>query len=99
MSSRSNRAVVIAGLLVLATGALAQSGTGTRWEMHMQIPGMEEAMKGVEMPPGMEGMAMPGMSPGGMTQKMCLPKDPKEPPPPQEQCKVLEQHSTQTAIS
>lgn len=91
-------------LLPLAFAALAeaQPGSGTRWEMKMQMPGMDPAMQaemeaarkqmeGMQLP---EGMQMPDMSGGMMTQKMCMSRDTSEPPPANEDCTLLEQRSS-----
>lgn len=93
------RHVLAIASLLIAMPLLAQPDSGTEWEMTMDIPGMEdiqmpdmgEMPEGFEMP---EGMMMPSMGPGGMTQKVCLPKDPEEPPPAQSDCRVVEQKSS-----
>ncbi|MFM7274385.1 MAG: DUF3617 domain-containing protein [Gammaproteobacteria bacterium] len=95
---KPRHALALASLLV-SLPLLAQPGSGTQWELTMQIPGMEdmqmpdmgEMPEGFEMP---EGMSMPSMGPGGMTQKVCMPKDPEEPPPAQSDCRVVEQKSS-----
>lgn len=55
---------------------LAQSGSGTLWEVGMEMEGM---------PAGMASM-MP-------RHRVCMSNDPETPPPPDEGCTILEQHS------
>lgn len=94
---KPRHALALASLLV-SLPLFAQPGSGTQWELTTQIPGMEEMQmpdmgelpEGFEMP---EGMSMPSMGPGGMTQKVCMPKDPEEPPPAQSDCRIVEQES------
>jgi len=96
------RSLVCALPLVFAAQAEAQPGSGTRWEVKMQMPGMDPAMQaemeaarkemeGMQLP---EGMQMPDMGGGAMTQKMCLAKDASEPPPANEDCTLLEQRTS-----
>jgi hypothetical protein len=58
---------------------LAETASGTLWEIRMEMPAMPA------MPGGM-GFSMPA-------QTVCLPSDDNEAPPPDKGCTLLEKHS------